>query len=687
MIKKFVYGNPIETGAVVKPVEASADPIQYLTELEMNGKLIFNYEMENDDVVYGLGEANGGLNKRGAVYRSFCSDEPNQTEDKQSLYGAHNFIVISGMINVGFFIDCASEVRFDIGFTSQNMLNIHLGCPDFTVYIIEGRNAYDIVKQFRELIGRSYIAPMWAFGFQQSRWSYMNEDEVRTVVKKHRDAGIPLDAVYLDIDYMYGYKDFTISEERFPNFSEFVSEMKQEGVRLVPIIDAGVKIEDSYELFEEGRQYQLFCKKGDGTDFVAGVWPGKTHFPDFMNSGARMWFGSKYKSLIDSGIEGFWNDMNEPAMFYTEDGVNEAKEYLQNFDFNTNDPGKFFELKDKLTSLSNRMKDYESFFHNMDGRIVRHDQVHNLYGAYMTRAASEAFDNMVPDKRMLLFSRASYIGSHRWGGIWTGDNQSWWSHLKLNIKMMPSLNMCGYLYSGADLGGFGCNCTRELMLRWLAFGIFTPLMRDHSAVGTRRQELYEFGDTEDFKNIISVRYSLIPYLYSEYMKACLSNDMLFKPLAFEYPNDNFACTIEDQLVLGESVMLAPVYEPNAVGRYVYLPEDMLLVIFKSSSVRKYQIMKKGMHYIPVAANEVPLFIRRNKLLPLCRTSQCTDEMDTSMFEIIAFTDDNIEYNLYEDDGISKDYDNPDNMVQFAITDVDGVMGAVSNKTIVKLSLF
>ena len=247
--------------------------------------------------------------------------------------------------------------------------------------------------------------------------------------------------------------------------------------------------------------------------------------------------------------------------------------------------------------------------------------------------------------------------------------------------------MCGYLYSGADLGGFGCNCTRELMLRWLAFGIFTPLMRDHSAVGTRRQELYEFGDTEDFRSIISIRYSLIPYLYSEYMKACLSNDMLFKPLAFEYPNDNFACTIEDQLVLGESVMLAPVYEPNAVGRYVYLPEDMLLVIFKSSSVRKYQIMKKGMHYIPVAANEVPLFIRRNKLLPLCRTSQCTDEMDTSMFEIIAFTDDNIEYNLYEDDGISKDYDNPDNMVQFAITDVDGVMGAVSNKTIVKLSLF
>ena len=687
MVKKFVYGNPVETNAVVVPIEPSADPIQYLSEIEMNGKIIFNYEMENDDIVYGLGEANGGLNKRGKIYRSFCTDEPNQTEEKVSLYGAHNFIVVSGMINVGFFIDCAAEVKFDIGFTSYNMMNIEPGCPDFTVYVIEGRSAYDIVRKFREMIGRSYIAPEWAFGYQQSRWSYMNEDEIREVVHKHRDAGIPLDAVYLDIDYMDGYKDFTVSEERFPNFPEFVREMKEEGIHLVPIIDAGVKIEDGYEIYEEGKQYQLFCKRADGTDFVAGVWPGKTHFPDFMNTNARMWFGSKYKTLIDSGIEGFWNDMNEPAMFYTEEGIAQAKEYVQNFDFDTNDPLKFFELKDHLTNLSNRMKDYESFYHNMDGRIVRHDQVHNLYGAFMTRAAGETFDQAIPDKRMLLFSRASYIGSHRYGGIWTGENQSWWSHLLMNIKMMPSLTMCGYLYSGADLGGFGCNCTRDLLMRWLGFGIFTPLMRNHSAIGTRRQECYNFGDTDDFRSIISIRYSLIPYLYSEYMKACMNNDLLFKPLAFEYPSDNFALTVEDQLMVGESIMIAPIYEPNAIGRYVYLPEDMLLVVFKSSSVRRFQIMKKGMHFVTAAVNEVPLFIRKNKLLPLCRTSQSVEEMDTSMFEIVAFTDDSIEYTMYEDDGISKDYNNPENFVQFAIKDMDGILGAVSSKTIVKLSLF
>lgn len=689
MVKKYVYGNPIETLAVDPnaDVKTSEDNfMQYLNELSANDKIIFTYTMEKSDIVYGLGEAARGINKRGAVYNSFCTDEPNQTEDKQSLYGAHNFIILSGMETFGVFIDCASAVKFDIGYTASNMLKIEPSVNDFKIYIIEGEDAYDVVKQFRKLIGKSYIAPRWAFGYQQSRWSYNNADEIREVVRQHRENGIPLDAVYMDIDYMDHYKDFTVDEKKFPDFPKFVQEMRQQGIRLVPIIDAGIKIEEGYPVYEEGRQYQLFCKKMDGTDFAAGVWPGKTNFPDFMNTNARMWFGSKYKILTDAGIEGFWNDMNEPALFYTDDGIKDTIQYIQNFDFKTNDPNQFFDLKNKVSGLANRKEDYASFYHNMDGKIIRHDLVHNLYGYYMTRAAGETFENAFPDKRMLLFSRASYIGAHRYGGLWTGDNQSWWSHLLLNIKMMPSLNMCGFLYSGADLGGFGSNCTEDLLMRWLAFGIFTPLMRNHSAIGTRRQECYCFGDVDAFRNLISIRYSLIPYLYSEYMKACLNDDMLFKPLAFEYPDDEFAQTVEDQLILGESIMIAPIYEQNSIGRYVYLPEDMLLVTFKSSSSRRYQVMKKGIHYISASLNEVPVFVRKNKLLPLCRTSNCTDNMDTSMFEIIAFTDSNIEYQLYEDDGFTKNY-SQENMVSFKIQDMDGVLGAVSSKTIVKLSLF
>ncbi len=688
MIKKYSYGQPIETSAVVTDIPAEQDEIQALNLIRSDeGNLFLTYFMEEDDVVYGLGEANRGINKRGYIYESFCSDDPLHTEEKRSLYGAHNFLIVSGMVNIGIFVDTPSQVQFDIGYTAKNVLKITPSDENFKLYLIEGNGAYDIVRQFRKLIGRSYIAPRWAFGFQQSRWSYCNEDEIREVVKNYRDNHIPLDAVYMDIDYMDGYKDFTVSEERFPHFREFVSEMKQQGIRLVPIIDAGVKIEEGYDIYEEGRYYQLFCKRPDGSDFVAGVWPGKTHFPDFMNTNARNWFGSKYQKLLQEGIEGFWNDMNEPAMFYTEEGVREAKEYLKGFDFDNIDAGNFFQLTDMIKGLANRRKDYESFYHNMDGQIVRHDKVHNLYGFNMTRAAGEAFEHLQPDKRILLFSRSSYIGMHRYGGIWTGDNQSWWSHLLLNIKMMPSLNMCGFIYSGADLGGFGSNCTEDLLLRWLAFGIFTPLMRNHTALGTRNQECYRFGNSEMFKNILSLRYSLIPYLYSEYMKACLHDDMMIKPLSFDYPDDDLSRHIEDQLLVGESIMITPVYEQNAIGRYVYLPEDMLFVRFQSPSKRSCCVMHKGIHYIPVDVGEVPVFIRQNKMLPLCRAVECTDLLDTSKFELIAFTDKEMEYIMYEDDGFSKNYDAHENLVSFAITENDGQLGAVSSKTIVKLSLF
>ncbi len=687
MVKKYVYGNPTETSAVIENIEIFNEPVQYLDEKDSENGKIFEYSMSENDIVYGLGEANRGINKRGYIYDSFCTDDPNHTEEKRSLYGAHNFIVISGEVSFGVFVDTPSKVTFDIGYTDSDKLSVFLSDSNFVLYIIEEKSAYDVVKEFRKIIGRSYIAPRWAFGFQQSRWSYMNEDEIREVVGKYRENGIPLDAIYMDIDYMDSYKDFTVSEERFPNFKSFVEEMHSQGIRLVPIIDAGVKIEDGYDIYEEGVKNNYFCKREDGSDFVAGVWPGRTHFPDFLNKDVRKWFGSKYKFLIDKGIEGFWNDMNEPAMFYTDEGVKEVTDYIKNFDFDNPNSDNIFKLKDKVLGLANNMTDYQNFYHNVNGQMIRHDKVHNLFGFNMTRSAGESFEDISSDKRILMFSRASYIGMHRYGGIWTGDNQSWWSHLLLNIKMMPSLNMCGFIYSGADLGGFGSHCTRDLMLRWLAFGIFTPLMRNHSALGTRKQECYNFGDTEAFKNIISIRYSLIPYLYSEYMKACLNNDMMFKPLSFAYPYDEFAKTVEDQLIVGDSIMITPVYTQNAKGRYVYLPEDMLLVTFKSSAQRGYQILKKGIQYIQATVNEVPVFIRKNKILPLCRTTKCTDDIDTSKFELIAYTSEGAEYMMYDDDGVSKNYNNPDNYIMFEVKEIDGQFGAVSSKTIVKLSLF
>ena len=662
MIRKYTYGAPLRTDAVTSDIPAESVALSYGTVCTKDG-FSFTYTMDDDAVVYGLGEANRGVNKRGYCYISDCTDDPNHTEDKRSLYGAHNFIVVWGKETFGLFFDYPSRLTFDVGYTRMDTLTVSCGNADLDLYVITGSSPYDIVKQFRHIIGRSYIPPKFAFGFGQSRWGYRTKEDFRKVAQGYRENHIPLDMIYMDIDYMDSYKDFTLGGQ-FAGFPEFVREMKDSHIRLIPIIDAGVKIEDGYDIYEEGVQNRYFCQREDGSDFVAAVWPGDTHFPDFLDPDARKWFGDKYRFLTDQGIEGFWNDMNEPAIFYSREGLEEAKALARKFadggDRRWDGAGSVgvWQMGDKLQSLANSPEDYRRFYHNINGTKVRHDKVHNLYGFNMTRAAGEAFERIDPDRRFLMFSRSSYIGMHRYGGVWTGDNKSWWSHILLNLKMMPSLNMCGFLYAGADLGGFGADTTRELLLRFLALGVFTPLMRNHAALGTREQECYQFENIEDFRHVIGVRYRLLPYLYSEFMKAALNGDLYFKPLAFVYPEDKMAVRIEDQLMLGNEIMIAPVYEQNGKGRYVYLPEEMKFVKFLPDGTISEEILGQGIHYVDIALNEVPLFIRKGKCIPVAATAECVDEIDTEHLRMIGY--DEAEYVLYDDDGVHKDYDNKKN---------------------------
>ena len=657
MIRKFQFGKPFETEAVTADIAVSQGMPSY-GQISLEEGFCFRYTMDENDIVYGLGEANRGINKRGYCYISAAADDPDHTEDKRSLYAAHNFIVISGSKNFGLFVDYPTRLTFDIGYTRSDLLEITCEAADLYLYVIEGESAYDIVRQFRKIIGRSYIPPKFAFGFGQSRWGYRTKEDFREVAAGYRSNRIPLDMIYMDIDYMEGYKDFTLNEENFQDFPEFVKEMKEQNIRLVPIIDAGVKIEEGYSVCEEGEKGGYFCKKEDGSDFVAAVWPGYTHFPDVLNPEARRWFGDQYRFLTDQGIEGFWNDMNEPSIFYTPEGIDGVRELIRSYMEDKDGGASIFEIREAMMRLANSQKDYESFYHQVNGQKIRHDRVHNLFGYNMTRAAGEAFERIDPDRRFLMFSRSSYIGMHRYGGIWTGDNKSWWSHLLLNLKMMPSLNMCGFLYTGADLGGFGADTTRDLLLRWLALGVFTPLMRNHTAIGTRQQECYQFEKTEDFRHVVGVRYCLIPYLYSEYMKAALSDDLYFKPLAFEYPQDAQDSQVEDQLMLGNEIMIAPVYTQNAKGRYVYLPEEMLFVKFMPDGSVFQSELSAGHHYVEIALNEVPLFIRKGKCIPIAKAAQSVAELDTENLELLGYA--GAKYELYEDDGVCKDYENPAN---------------------------
>ena len=658
MIQRFSFGHPFPTQSVVLSLPAESGPVPFLTSDSAG----WRFTLSEQAAVYGLGEMPRGINKRGWHYITNNTDESRHSEDKLSFYGAHNFLLVrDGSTCFGLFVDFPGKVYYDIGYTRHDLFSFHTETPDYDLYLLSGENENAICKEFRTLIGRSYIPPRWAFGLAQSRWGYKTEEDVREVARQYKEHDLPLDMICMDIEYMQDYADFTVNKERFPDLTKLSADLKAQGIRLVPIIDAGVRIDPNDPTCTEGLEKGYFCKKADETPFVAAVWPGKAYFADFLRPEVREWFGHKYKALTDCGIEGFWNDMNEPSLFYSPERLRaflndmaalREKDNIEQEEF-------FPRVVGGAMGLMNSPADYASFYHEVDGQKVRHDQVHNLYGGNMTRAAGEAFADLRPGQRTLLYSRSSFIGSHRYGGIWLGDNNSSWAQLLANIQMMPSVQMCGFLYSGADLCGFSSDTTPDLALRWLEFGLLTPLMRNHSAVGTRMQEYYRFPEVlPAVRNMIRLRYALLPYLYSEFMKAALENTSYFRPLAFDYPDDPDAREVEDQLLLGEGLMAAPVYVQNAHGRHVYLPEPMKLLRLRAVDDYDEEILPAGHHYIRCALDEMLLFIRPGHIIPVAQPANNTAELDDASLTLWSFlpNGESAEYRMYRDDGVTTEYE-------------------------------
>ena len=658
MIQRFSFGHPFPTQSVVLSLPAESGPVPFLTPDDSG----WRFTLSEQAAVYGLGEMPRGINKRGWHYITNNTDESRHSEDKLSFYGAHNFLLVrDGSTCFGLFVDFPGKVYYDIGYTRHDLFSFHTETSDYDLYLLSGGNENAICKEFRTLIGRSYIPPKWAFGLAQSRWGYKTEEDVREVARQYKEHDLPLDMICMDIEYMQDYADFTVNKERFPDLAKLSADLKAQGIRLVPIIDAGVRIDPNDSTCTEGLEKGYFCKKADGTPFVAAVWPGKAYFADFLRPEVREWFGHKYKALTDCGIEGFWNDMNEPSLFYSPERLHaflndmaalREKDNIEQEEF-------FLRVIGGAMGLMNSPADYASFYHEVDGQKVRHDQVHNLYGGSMTRAAGEAFADLRPGQRTLLYSRSSFIGSHRYGGIWLGDNNSSWAQLLANIQMMPSVQMCGFLYSGADLCGFSSDTTPDLALRWLEFGLLTPLMRNHSAVGTRMQEYYRFPEVlPAVRNMIRLRYALLPYLYSEFMKAALENTSYFRPLAFDYPDDPDAREVEDQLLLGEGLMAAPVYVQNAHGRHVYLPEPMKLLRLRAVDDYDEEILPAGHHYIRCALDEMLLFLRPGHIVPVAQPANNTSELDDASLTLWSFLPDgeSAEYRMYRDDGVTTEYE-------------------------------
>jgi alpha-glucosidase len=449
-----------------------------------------------------------------------------------------------------------------------------------------------------------------------------------------------------------------VDDEKFPEFDRLVKQLRADGFQLVPIIDAAVKKEEDYPVCEEGKTNGYFCVDDAGEEFVCGVWPGPTYLPDFLRPDVRTWWARKYAMFTDLGIRGFWNDMNEPAIFYTPERLKHVAQQVSTI-FSQEHLGMDFLLAaEDLGSLFNRREYFRQFYHTApDGKQVNHEEIHNLYGFNMVRAAAEGFQDLLPNTRYLLISRSSYAGLHRFAGIWTGDNDSWWEHLLLNIKMLMSLNMVGLLYTGADIGGFGSETSSELMIRWMQFGIFSPLCRNHTWFGARDQEPWRFDDecTGILRDTIRLRYALLPYTYTEYMRAARDLEPLIMPLLLEFEGEP-AREIEDQFLYGQSVMVAPVYTANARGRFVHLPECRWLY-WKASRYeeRQMQVMNPGNYYVQADLQEIPIFLRENHLMPLTEPTNYMGEAPIETLTVIGLVTDEAEYTYYDDDGETFNY--------------------------------
>lgn len=580
-------------------------------------------EMENDsyhylntkklnpnNCIYGLGDKTGFMNKRGYEYINWNTDNPDpQVDCFKSLYKSIPFFIVKGEKNYGIFVDNTYKTIFDFGKYKADELFFGSTGGYLNYYLFFG-SLKEIISSYTRLTGRVNLPQRWTLGYQQSRWSYASKDEVLALVESFKQNDIPLECVHLDIDYMDQYKVFTTSEEKFPGFKEMVDTLKQQGIKVVTIIDPGVKAQDGYFVYEEGLKNEYFAQK-DNKVYHNAVWPGDSVFPAFTDKDVRKWWGGLTKKITDLGVAGIWNDMNEPASF--------------------NGP----------IELDVEFKD--------GNNTKLHKEVHNVYGHLMAEATYKGMKENT-NKRPFIITRACYSGSQRYTTAWTGDNHSIWAHLEMAIPQQCNLGMSGMPFVGTDIGGFGSDCTKELLIRWIEVGIFSPLCRNHSAYGTRRQEPWTFDqETIDiYRKFVNLRYKLVPYLYDLFYKHQQDGLPILRPLALEFENDSKCESINDEFMVGENILVAPQVKNGAFNRVVYLPKGKWIDF---NTNRLYEGGKSYIYETPL--DTCPIFVKYNSIIPTY-TSTNIDNPDEITFLCYG---ERATYSHYQDNGVDFSYEN------------------------------
>jgi alpha-glucosidase len=583
----------------------------------------------DDEKFYGLGEKTGRLNKRGDEWVMWNSDFPGYDNNDDPLYQSHPFFIgvrqfgkkenatATQFHAYGIFFDNTYRTFFNMGAGNRRFYSFRAERGTLDYYFIHGPSIKKILQRYTELVGRMPLPPMWALGYQQCRWSYYPESTVLTLAKNFRDKKIPCDVIYLDIHYMDGYRCFTWDKNRFPDPKKMLANLAADGFKVVTIVDPGIKVDPGYFVYEEGLKGNHFVKYPDGQPYVGEVWPGPSHFTNYTVPASRAWWGSLHKNFLDQGIAGFWNDMNEPAVWGR--AVPDVVEFDEN------------------------------------GKKVSQKKIHNVFGSLMAQTTYEGVRKLQPNRRPFILTRAGFAGIQRYSAVWTGDNVANAENLEMAIRMCQGMGLSGVPFVGSDVGGFFDTPKPELYARWIQAGVFTPFLRTHTVMNSSNQEPWSFGDQveEISRNYISLRYRLMPYLYTAFKQSSDTGVPVMRPLFLEFPDDPECYQDQNNLqyFFGDDLLVAPVTQMGSSLRKVYLPAGRWTDFWSEK-------IYEGGQYLIVEAplEQLPLFVRAGGMIFSREVQQYIGEKPMDKLIVDLYPAPMSTRILYEDDGASFDYE-------------------------------
>jgi alpha-glucosidase len=581
-------------------------------------------DMPLSEHYFGMGDKTGVLDRRGYTFVNWNSDTYGFTPSTDPIYKSIPFFIATGGPggSYGLFLDNTYRSTFDFGHSVADTLRISSVDGPIDYYLIAGPTVADVVHRYTDLTGHAPMAPLWALGYQQSRYSYMSDAEVRQIATTFRRDRFPLDVIWLDIDYQDRNRPFTVNKSTFPNMPALVHDMGQLGIKLVPITDLHVAYlpNQGYAPYDSGAAGNNFVHDSKGNLYVAPVWPGPSVFPDFTRASTRAWWGSLYKDFIADGFAGFWNDMNEPAVFDT--------------------PGH--------TMPNTNLHRIES--DDFAPRMATHAEIHNVYGMENTRGTYEGMLRLRPGVRPFVMTRASYAGGQRYAATWTGDNSSTWDHLRLSVEQLINLGLSGFSYSGSDVGGFTGGPSPELLTRWFEVAAFTPVFRDHSAKDTPRAEPWVDGPEQLAirKRYVEERYKLLPYIYALAEQNSRTGDPLMRPVFYDYPDAlNSGCDQSMSFTLGRSLLIAGPPKPESPEKFdICLPKGGWYDYWTGLPVTQAKLTETP------KLDVLRVFVRAGTILPRQPVVQSTAELPKGPLMLDIYPGENCIGEIYADDGTS-----------------------------------